>query len=101
MRAFLICTALVACVDPVTSPCGAPASTTYDCAPVPPGTTCSGGPVRDVPGGTLQDDKDKSFPVGCKATAPECSSLFTGEPQTYNCITFPAPTGTVWVLHTG
>ena len=65
--------------------CHAPMHTMYSCAPVPAGSVgCHGGPVwfKGAPdqhdGGALQDDPDAVFPVGCRATIPDCLTFENG-----------------------
>lgn len=64
------------------SSCGAPSQTEYSCQPLAQGSAggCTGGPkFQTLP----QPDPDKTFPLGCTATLPLCSTYRS--PQTCTC----------------
>ncbi len=63
--------------------CDPPATTTYACAPAPTGSDgCTGGPGF---GATTAPDPDKTFPIGCTASLPQCAGAYPSEVQTCSC----------------
>lgn len=59
--------------------CEAPDHTTYTCVPLALGSVgCHGGPTWMRDGDVHQDDADQSYPKGCMAMIPDCSSTYSG-----------------------
>ena len=77
--------------DDVGPSCTLPNETMYSCQPVPNGSHgCVGGPVwsavqRPIDGSLHRDDDDKTFPVGCTADIPDCSTFLIGAPRRFEC----------------
>jgi hypothetical protein len=72
--------------------CKRPATTTYSCDPISdPAMGCLGGPVwspirrgeADAP--IRQDDPGTIYPVGCRATIPDCNPEYQTAPRTFQC----------------
>jgi hypothetical protein len=56
-------------------------ATTFACTPMPSGEgPCEGGPLKSDDAGAGQ-----SFPIGCVASLPSCSSFYAGQVQTCSC----------------
>jgi hypothetical protein len=82
---WLLLVALAGCA-PHGDACELPAQTTYDCRPTRDVVAgCVGGPQW----ANGQDDVDKTFPLGCGVSVPECSAVAVGNPRMFECTRGP------------